>query len=458
MKHHLFIGCFGEGDHPIATNSNDRIVTYLNLTQRDYFDRLDHGINDALNYLGRLGVFPNEIGIDLLIVATLVYAADTRISRITQSQDEWTREIELNVPVSDVGLWNNARQTLKNILNFLTGDRWNIHFRVRPRSHARLALEQDPQLLFPFNMLSLFSGGLDSLIDAINVLEAGHTPLFISHAGEGATSDAQRKLFAALGAAYPGRQFARLRLWMVFKHFLGPHTSPEDTTRGRSFLFFAAGIFAASGFSQQITLRVPENGLIALNVPLDPLRLGSLSTRTTHPYYMARWGELATILGVNATIENSYWNKTKGEMASECSNGDLLRQLVPDSLSCSSPSKSRWIRGAPSIQHCGFCLPCLIRRAALNKALGVGNDPTTYTLSDLQAHPISTKKADGKQIRSFQFAIERLNRCDDAEKLLIHKPGSLKDYPNRWDELADVYKRGLQEVGDLLDNVTTRYE
>jgi hypothetical protein len=31
-------------------------------------------------------------------------------------------------------------------------------------------------------------------------------------------------------------------------------------------------------------LHVPENGLIVINVPLDPLRLGAFSTRTTHPF------------------------------------------------------------------------------------------------------------------------------------------------------------------------------
>lgn len=56
------------------------------------------------------------------------------------------------------------------------------------------------------------------------------------------------------------------------------------------------------------TLRVPENGLIALNVPLDPLRLGALSTRTTHPFYMARWNDLLSALGIPGRLENPYWN------------------------------------------------------------------------------------------------------------------------------------------------------
>ena len=73
-----------------------------------------------------------------------------------------------------------------------------------------------------------------------------------------------------------------------------------------------------------VTLKVPENGLISVNVPLDPLRLGALSTRTTHPFYIARWNDVLTTLGVNVRIENPYWDKTKGEMVKVA-----LRGLAP---------------------------------------------------------------------------------------------------------------------------------
>jgi hypothetical protein len=72
---------------------------------------------------------------------------------------------------------------------------------------------------------------------------------------------------------------------------------------------------------------VPENGLIALNVPLDQLRLGSNSTRTTHPYYMARWNDLLDALGIDGDVQNSFWDKTKGEMAASCRNPALLKNL-----------------------------------------------------------------------------------------------------------------------------------
>jgi hypothetical protein len=292
------------------------------------------------------------------------------------------------------------------------------------------------------------------LIGAIDLLEQGRTPLLISHAGEGATSDAQTKLFASLKKKYARQKFDRLRIWMDFRDWHLRNVDSENTTRARSFLFIAAGVFAGTGLRGSFTLRVPENGLIALNVPLDPIRLGALSTRTTHPFYLARWNELLAALGISGHVENPYWDKTKGEMVRACADRELLAELVPDSLSCAAPTKSRW-KGR-SREHCGYCLPCLIRRAALRRALGIA-DPTLYTLADLTAQVLDTTKADGQQVRSFQFAIKRLQEKPELARLLIHKPGPLIDEsPARQSALADLYRRGLDEVSQLLAGVRTR--
>src|SRR6185369_16446022 len=109
---------------------------------------------------------------------------------------------------------------------------------------------------------------------------------------------------------YRGHSFEHLRLWMAFPKGFVRGSGNEETTRGRSFLFFALGIFAGSGLNVPFTLKVPENGLIAVNVPLDPLRLGALSTRTTHPFYIARWNDALQGLGLKGRIENPYWDKT----------------------------------------------------------------------------------------------------------------------------------------------------
>lgn len=453
MKRQLLAGLFGTDDRTSIPTAADEQLTRLELVAGEKM--LDHGIGGALTSLKALGVFPSEIGIDLLVVAAHVHAADTRISRAEQSQDSWTREIRLVVPVSDPARWGAVTSTLTKALNFLTGDRWTIGFRARPVRFATIAKQAPPSLLTPpFDSLSLFSGGLDSLIGAIDLLHAGSTPLLVSHFGEGATSDAQGKLFAGLKKEYAKLAFDRLRVGMTFADGLVKDVGSENSTRGRSFLFFALGVFAGTGLGSGFVLRVPENGLIALNVPLDPLRLGSNSTRTTHPYYMARWNDLLAELGIDGRVENPYWDKTKGEMTAGCGNGPLLFKLAPDALSCSSPTKGRW--HGLGIEHCGYCLPCLIRRAALDSAWGAGQDETTYTVSDLRAQTLDTRESTGKQVRSFQYAIERLRGHPGLANLLIHKPGSLADEVARLDQLADVYRRGLDEVARLIDGVDTR--
>jgi hypothetical protein len=454
MRRHVIIGRYGPGDRSRYPLGDGEVETRLDLIAGER--TLDHGIGRAITDLSRLGVHPSEIGVDVLVLAALVHAADTRISRASESQDGWTREIRLIVPVSDADRWTAVTPTFVRMLNFLTGDRWSIAFRARPSRFTKVASPAPARLIGPpFNDLALFSGGLDSLIGAIDALENGRTPLLVSHAGEGATSDAQSTIFEALKGQYHGRAFDRLRLWMTFPEGFVSGSAGENTTRGRSFLFFALGVFAGSGLETPFTLKVPENGLIAVNVPLDPLRLGALSTRTTHPFYIARWNDALQGLGLNGRIENPYWDRTKGEMVAACANGTLLRRLVPSSLSCASPTKGRW-QGLGT-QHCGYCLPCLIRRAALVAGLHPDPDPTTYTVDDLKTRALDTRQSEGVQIRSFQLAIERLRVRPALAPILIHKPGPLFDEtPARQAALAGVYRRGLEEVGALLAGVRTR--
>jgi hypothetical protein len=88
--------------------------------------------------------------------------------------------------------------------------------------------------------------------------------------------------------------------------------------------------------------------------------------------------------------------------------------------------------------------------------LGTGVDTTTYTVADLKSAPLRTSKAEGQQIRSFQFAINRLRSKPNYENLLIHTSGPLGDEsPERKIELANVYRRGMEEVDAILQGVIT---
>lgn len=448
MRRHVIIGRFGPDDKTRIPKAHDEVASTLQLVAGKH---LDHGIGRALADLKALHLAPSEIGADMLVVAAHVHAADTRISRSTESQDAWTREIRLVIPVSDPARWTAAAPILVRALNFLTGDKWDVGFRKRAKDYTKLVPHAAPDLIpAPFDGVSLFSGGLDSLIGAIDSLNAGETPLLVSHASEGLVSKSQEQCFEGLKGGYKSSAFDRLRVWMSFDSGLVENVGSEDTTRGRSFLFFSLGVAAGTALGRDFVLKVPENGLIALNVPLDRLRLGALSTRTTHPFYMARWNDLLQALGIGGKVENPYWDKTKGEMVAQCANPALLKQLAPMSLSCSSPTKGRWAKKPQG--HCGYCLPCLIRRASLK-----GDDSTVYGVPDLRAAALDTKQAEGRQVRSFQLAIERLRARPALAPILIHKPGPLFDEsPTRQTSLASVYRRGLEEVGMLLAGVRTQ--
>lgn len=447
MKRHVIIGRFGKEDKVKIPVAKDEHATVLPLVKGENI--LNFGVSKTLQNLNRLKVYPGEIAIDLLILAAHVYAADTRISRVSESQDSWTREIRLIVPVSDLPKWNATIGQLTKMLNFLTGDRWSISFRKRPHTYESLAQKiPDDFKRSPFTGVSLFSGGLDSLIGAIDTLQKGQSPLLISHAGDGATSRPQEQCFAILKKHYKKIDFQRLRFWLNVSGDIFKDIKSENSTRARSFLFFSLGVVAGSGINQPFMLQVPENGLIALNVPLDTLRLGSLSTRTTHPYYMECWNVFLSTLGIAGRLENPYWNKTKGEMVQHCLNKKLLKKVFPLSMSCSSPTKGRWKH--IGTEHCGYCLPCLIRRASIK------NDTTKYTLERIDAQELNSLKPIGQQIRSFQIAAQRLAKNPGLSKILIHKPGPLPYEPKIVTELADVYSRGMKEVAKLLAKVKTK--
>jgi hypothetical protein len=177
-----------------------------------------------------------------------------------------------------------------------------------------------------------------------------------------------------------------------------------------------------------------------------------LSTRTTHPFFVARYNELLQSLGIPASLANPYRHKTRGEMVRDCLDQRFLVKNIAHTISCSSPNKGRWLGQSPG--HCGYCVPCLIRRAAL-LTLGT-SDPTPYGLSNLRSRPLNSQKAEGEQVRSFQLAIRKLNRSAARASVLIHQPGALTDAPAEIDSFASVYLRGMKEVEDLLIGVTTR--
>jgi hypothetical protein len=123
--------------------------------------------------------------------------------------------------------------------------------------------------------------------------------------------------------------------------------------------------------------------------------VGSYSARTTHPHFMNLFADSAASIGVHNGTHNPYRLRTKKEMLAESRNPELLRRLVPLSVSCSQPETAR--RTARRQGSCGYCYSCLIRRASLAQ---LGWDDGRYDWNVLSEEGILLHPKRGADLRA----------------------------------------------------------
>ncbi|WP_119070059.1 Qat anti-phage system QueC-like protein QatC [Rubrobacter indicoceani] len=422
---------------PALSPADEALVVPLDVPGHPYSLR-----TTVPDVLAEYGIVPSDAARDLLNAAVAAYTADVRIPR-RSTFDGWTRDLTLHLPVRSAR-WSEGAGVLTNLLRFLTGDHWTVEVRRAPDSYSPLQgdVPRRGARELAAETVCLFSGGLDSYIGAVDLLESGGRAALVGHhsAGGGATSTSQKGALAALRAEYTEERTPLLQFWISPPK--GEERASEITTRGRSILFLSLGVAVADGLQAE-RLLVPENGLISLNVPLTNSRLGSLSTRTTHPYTMKLFRELLTSIGVDVGVELPYRFRTKGEMLCGCVNDELVVPGLLATMSCSHPGASRFAGKSPNI-HCGYCVPCVIRRAAVASS-GL-SDPTAYGTEDLSRPPEGDS---GSDLRTLRIALDRYRKAPPTVADVL-VPGPL---PGTDEELAaylDVFSRGLDEVRDLL--------
>jgi large-conductance mechanosensitive channel len=394
---------------------------------------------------------PNDVSIDFLFISTIIYCIDKLIPR-SHSIDNWTRQLQTEIPVADSNLWNDIRDTLNKAISFLTGDLWNISFRElecslkRPKSDRyRLFIEEaQPETV------SLFSGGLDSLIGAIDLLESRPqaTIKFVGHydPSVGGPMSDQNNLMNELRSHYRNRgKFVQIRVGQT------PSGDKKASFRSRSILFIGLGIYVASAAGENIELLMPENGNIALNVPLTPSRRGSCSTRTAHPFFLETINQVLEGVGITNRVRNPFEFKTKGECVEQCRNGSLLERVLTDSVSCAKPHHRRtWIRR--SARQCGRCMPCIYRRAALHK---IGLDSEVFG-RDICLGEVELDSTEGlaDDFRAYVSFMSNNPTSREISDLLLAN-GNLDI--SKLSGYGDVVFRALEEIRSLLrDKATPR--
>lgn len=324
---------------------------------------------------------------DVLILAQIVYTADRIINRLAFADDGWCRDIVLqNVPVVNIDLFNQNRDLFNTALSYLTGDNWDVSFIRFPQLNYSPKVENHYRHE-DYEYVSLFSGGLDSLIGFIDYasrVRDGKKVLLVSHYDMGKERQDQERIFSTCRQNdYFTDKYTSIQSKIGMKSCAKERKAKYETTfRSRSFLFFAMGLYCAHTIQGVHNLIVPENGTISINIPLCKSRRSSCSTRTTHPVSMKLIMKALESVGIYEQLLNPYRFKSKADMMIDCAadadKRNVLISLASLSCSCAKRSHNRWWDkdGAYIIQHhvhhCGMCMPCIYRRVAMH-AIGLDN-------------------------------------------------------------------------------------
>lgn len=370
------------------------------------------------------GLAPSVRAWDFTTIALSVAAADKAIPR-KDSADGWTRMVELSICLNQPSVWNARRTELESLLRFLTGDFWTLRFLhggVKPPK-AKRPKKRDA------DCICLLSGGVDSLVGAINLTSKFRKPLFVSQVARGDKAT-QKNYAIALGGEGLHCQ------WSFAVGHLG---ESEKSTRGRSIVFFAFAALAASAIpstkDSPVEIVVPENGFISLNIPLGPGRLGSLSTKTTHPVYTEGIQALWDALGIHAKLSFPYRYETKGDLLTNCADPVKLGQLIGDSVSCGKYQRNK-------LTHCGVCVPCMVRRAAFLRSGLTDTTAKGYCCQQLATSESGDVAAAANAYLRYQ------------QKGMRRFVGGTLSFapPHERAQYEDVVARGMDELGQLLKN------
>jgi|SRR5882724_4885658 len=392
---------------------------------------------------------PQTKALDFLVIAAIAYGIDKIVAR-KLAADNWTRRLNVTIPVWHATDWNHAADALAESISFLTGDIWNFEFIQaekpfsKPRKNRRKLAKGFPNT----PVVSLLSGGIDSFVGALDLL-ADHSKqrlLFVSHYDRHVTGPAkqQENLIEFLKTKFKADRISHFQVRVGVVPIQSNETKVakkykfETSFRSRSLIFLGLAVFAASSSGENIPIVISENGPIALNMPLNPSRRGACSTRTVHPFFLSSLQHALNLAGIKHPIINPYETKTKGELIKNCRYVNLVRDAIELSNSCGRAGRKTYWNNRKA-HACGTCVPCLLRRASLHS---IGADTEIYGNEVFSAPP--------EKYPDFH-ALLGLIRQDPSQHEIQKRLLSNGRLPmNQLADYASVVKRMIDEVAQWL--------
>lgn len=320
----------------------------------------------------------SPLNADFARLAVLVYSADRSVLRKAGSVNWTSRSFTLSIPVSDPAVWGGLRDRLSQLLWFLSGDSWTLKFTKALTPKEPAAPNPHPDV----ERVVLLSGGADSACGALRARLDSSAHVLFSHFGGNGVGPKQREVAEAIRDHLPdgsSQEHVQVGFRRKGAQPNGRTFKSEHSTRTRSLLFLALGLAVAS--INRVPLWIPENGFASLNPPMGADQLGSISTKTTHPWFLAELSAILASAGAQGAIENPFMHQTKGEMfswVSEVLGADAASAFLSGTDSCGFTNKRFW--RIPRGEHCGTCFGCLMRRASF--AAADLDDQTAYAIDN----------------------------------------------------------------------------
>ena len=319
------------------------------------------------------------VAYDALLVAAAVEFADRTERR---GAHMWERRFDLHVPVHDVARWQAraVSDALHDVLSFLTGDRWRIHFYPRrnaePPAQQRLfSLPSGAEAVIPF------SNGLDSRA------VAGLT---------GRTLGGRLVRIRLGSASADGEALARERqpfTAVPYRVRPGDALFVESSARSRGFKFaLISGLAAYLAHAEKVI--VPESGQGALGPALVTVGQAYEDYRS-HPLFTVRMERfLKALLGRELSYVFPRLWLTKGEtlraFVDECAD-----QSWSSTWSCWRQNRHVSVDGRR--RQCGVCAACMLRRMSVHAA-GLSEPAERYVWSDLS--PVAFERGAARSYRA----------------------------------------------------------
>ncbi len=359
---------------------------------------------------------------DLLEIAGYVYATDRMIKRGKSDQVEyqsWSRKFHFFIKVRDYQFWKKIKvaEQLNALLSFVSGDA-SFQFTFleggKDIGQANLFDNADIELEKRKNTsIALFSGGLDSLAGALEILNTTEKNLILisHHSNNFAVTQIQKNVYELLKRDYPSRVQR-----FPFSCSLHGERAAEETQRTRIFLYTCIA-YSLLPLIDEKEINVFENGMTSINFSKRQDMMNARASRTTHPKTINLLETLfSTISSKPVKINHPFFTLTKTDVFNKIKQYGKIDYLNSTITCTKTFNVSK--KESPST-HCGECSQCIDRRFA-SIAAGLEDYDVIYD-SDIRKD--STKEEEGythlcdyvslafklSQLSEFQFQYDLLD-------------------------------------------------